>query len=573
MQQNSRIRRARGAAACLIFLLLLTGCITATNSPGDTAEILPTSASEAEDPTSSPLTGNSLASESPGSIASLQDVKKAVILITTEGSFIDFENGASVHRAGRGSGFIIDPSGIAVTDSHVVSGAESLKVWVGDDLNQSYPAAVLGISECADIAVIQIVGEGFPYLQWRQTQVDSSTPLYLAGYNLADSSFSLSKGVIISTRAAGTTTWAAVPSMLQYDAYLDKGIVGGPVVDASGQVVGMHQASSALTRQGFGISSEIASELVEQIRNGQSSQTLGINGYLNTGENGGPAGLWISSVAPSSPADQAGIHSGDTLVKIGDVDLAQASNLGAYCNLINSPAIHETLAVRLLRSASGKFLQGELNGAAIVDEGQDVPGTALVGTDIVNPDAAIPGERILSAEFSNIDNWYSFGLPLSDQFTFTERNSRLYIQNNRKDTTIYALHKLPLRADVRVEAAVETVDGPNRNNISLICRATEKGWYEFSMNSGGYWFIWRYEGGDYQMLNSGASLKIHMQKAANVIMATCVGKTLSLFVNDSLMGIAEDPNALGAGQVGVSVSTFDIPGAGVEFDWFRASVP
>jgi S1-C subfamily serine protease len=573
MQRNSRIRWARSVAASLVFLLLLTGCLTRRSFPGDTAEVLPTSAAGAGDPSSSPLTGDSLSAESPGAITSLQDVNKAVILITAQGSFVDFEHRASVHRAGRGSGFIIDPSGIAVTDQHVVNGAVSLMVRVGDDLRQSFPATVIGISECADIAVIQIAGEGFPYLQWRQTEVDTSTPLYLAGYSLADSSFSLSKGVIISTRAAGATTWMALPSLLQYDAYLDKGIVGGPVVDASGQVVGMHQASSTSTRQGFGISSEIARELVEQIRNGQISQALGINGDLNTGENGGPAGLWISSVAPGSLADQAGIRSGDTLIEIGDVDLAQASNLDAYCNLINSPAISETLAVRLLRSASGKFLQGELNGAAIVDEGQDVPGTILVETDIVNPDAAIPGERILSAEFSNIDNWYSFGLPLSDQYTFTVRNSRLYIQNNRKDTTIYALHKLPLRADVRVEAAVETVDGPNRNNISLICRATEKGWYEFSMNSGGYWFIWRYDNGDYQLLNSGASLKIHMQKAANVIMATCVGKTLSLFINDSLMGIAEDPNALGEGQVGVSVSTFDIPGAGVEFDWFRASVP
>lgn len=567
MLRNNWHRMYGSLVACLIALIFLAGCRGAADNPGEITEEPAVSASP------SPPAVDSQVSRIVEPVASLQDVKKAVIMITTEGSFVDYENKASVHRAGRGSGFIIDPSGIAITDHHVVSGAESITVWMGDNLSQSYSATVIGSVECADLAVIQIHGDAFPYLGWRQAQAGSSTPVYVAGYSLVDNRYTLSKGVIISSNASGSSTWATLPALLQYDAYLDKGIVGGPVVDAGGQVIGMHQASSANTRQGFGVAQGIVRDVVEGLIAEPRSGNLGINGYLISGENGGPTGLWVSSVAPGSRADQAGMQSGDTLLQIGDLDLAEADDLDAYCSLLNSPAIEEKLALRVLRSASGKLLSGELNGSPILDEGQDVPGTVLVETDIVNPDATQPGERIISAEFSNIDNWYIFALPGTDRFNYQLRQSRLYIQNNQKDTTVYSLHKLELRADVRVEAAVETVGGPNRNNISLICRATEKGWYEFSMNSGGYWFIWRYESGDYRMLNSGASLKINMMQAANVIMATCVGDTMSFFINNSLVGFAEDPEPLGEGQVGVSVSTFDIPGAGVEFDWFRASVP
>jgi hypothetical protein len=139
---------------------------------------------------------------------------------------------------------------------------------------------------------------------------------------------------------------------------------------------------------------------------------------------------------------------------------------------------------------------------------------------------------------------------------------------------VYALYDLDLvPPDVRIDAAVETVSGPNRNNISLVCRATDAGWYEFSMNSGGYWYIWKYENNEYTMLASGASTRINLQRAQNELIATCIDTELTFFVNGSEMGSVRDNRFKNGGQVGVSVSTFDIAGAGVEFDWFAATVP
>ena len=69
---------------------------------------------------------------SSGAVSNLQDVKGAVIQIEATGTFVDPEGGEYT-GAGRGSGFIIDPSGIAVTNHHVVTGAGLLKVWIGGD--------------------------------------------------------------------------------------------------------------------------------------------------------------------------------------------------------------------------------------------------------------------------------------------------------------------------------------------------------------------------------------------------------------------------------------------------------
>jgi len=152
--------------------------------------------------------------------------------------------------------------------------------------------------------------------------------------------------------------------------------------------------------------------------------------------------------------------------------------------------------------------------------------------------------------------------------------SVLYIQVDTTETTVYALYKMDLNnPDVRLEADVETVAGPNRNNISLVCRATDTGWYEFSMNSGGYWYIWKYEDSKFTKLLDGASTAINLQKAKNQLQATCIGNELILYVNGVKMGSVQDSSFRGGGQAGISVTTFDIYGAGVEFDRFKASVP
>jgi hypothetical protein len=92
--------------------------------------------------------------------------------------------------AGRGSGFIIDEAGVAVTNNHVVTGAAFLQVWVGGE-SEARNARVLGVSECSDLAVIDIEGEGYPYLESFDGPVSTGTTVFAAGFPLGDPEFTL----------------------------------------------------------------------------------------------------------------------------------------------------------------------------------------------------------------------------------------------------------------------------------------------------------------------------------------------------------------------------------------------
>src|SRR4029079_3446653 len=88
-------------------------------------------------------------------ISSFNEVQPAVIQIVSTGSLRDPEVGPTT-TAGSGAGLIISPDGLAVTNNHVVTGAATLEVFIGGDKDKSYNATVLGVSECNDLALIQI---------------------------------------------------------------------------------------------------------------------------------------------------------------------------------------------------------------------------------------------------------------------------------------------------------------------------------------------------------------------------------------------------------------------------------
>jgi S1-C subfamily serine protease len=515
----------------------------------------------------------------PGLVTGLQQVKSAIIQIESQGTFIDPEFGLVLNGAGRGSGFIISPEGIAVTNNHVVTGAALLKVWVGGE-SKPRNARVVAVSECSDLAVIDIDGDEYNYLDWYDGPIDVGMDVYVAGFPLGDPEYTLTRGVISKAKADGETSWASVDSVIEYDATSNPGYSGGPVVSPDGQVIGIHYAGNASTRQAYGISEKIATRVVNELKAGKNVDSIGINGQAVGTEDGSLTGIWVSSVQSGSPADKAGIQAGDIITSMENLVLATDGTMSDYCDILRSHNATDTFRLEVLRWANGEILTGQLNG-------RELEVAKTFGTDpetpdpevnepapAGNPNAGASGEFYFSTDFDDHENWYTFAVPDSDTYDATLDRSTLFMEVNSTNSTVYALYDMDLvPSNVRVDAAVETVSGPNRNNISLICRANTDGWYEFSMNSGGYWYIWKYENNNYDLLNQGASRAINLQRAKNELTATCIGTELTFYVNNSKMGSARDNRFKGGGQVGVSVSTFDIPGAGVEFDWFVASVP
>jgi serine protease Do len=296
-------------------------------------------------------------------VTTLEGVKSAVIQIEAQGSFVEPGVGLQMNMAGRGSGFIIDPSGIAVTNNHVVTGAAFLKVWVGGE-SQPRNAKILAVSECSDLAVIDIDGEGFPYLEWYEGPISAGLDIYAAGFPLGDPEYTLTRGIVAKEHADGETSWASVDTVIQHDASTNPGNSGGPLVTEDGKVVAIHYASASGVNQYFAIARDEALKVIDRLRAGQDVNSIGVNGTaVNDGE--GLSGIWVSSVESGSPADQAGIRGGDIITRLEGLVLATDGTMSDYCDILRSHNPGDVLSVEVLRFDTGEMLEGQLNGRGL----------------------------------------------------------------------------------------------------------------------------------------------------------------------------------------------------------------
>ena len=290
----------------------------------------------------------------------LEAAQAAVVQIEAVGTFVDPAEGLLQNAAGSGSGFIIDPAGIAVTNNHVVTGAAFVKVYVGDE-ERPRSARVLGVSECSDLAVIDIEGNGFPYLEWYDGRIRVGLDVYAAGFPLGDPEFTLTRGIVAKAAADGESEWASLPSVLQHDATINPGNSGGPLLDGDGRVVGINYAGADDVSQYFAISRDQALPLIDELEAGNDVDSIGINGTaVSDGED--LSGIWVASVDSGSTADNAGVEAGDIILSMEGLSLATDGTMSDYCNILRSHDRDDVLSLRVLRYDSGEVFVGQLNG-------------------------------------------------------------------------------------------------------------------------------------------------------------------------------------------------------------------
>jgi serine protease Do len=292
-------------------------------------------------------------------------VQPAVVQIVARGTFRDPEVGFS-DGSGLGSGFVISPDGLAVTNNHVVAGAATLEVYVGGELDDSYNATILGVSECNDLALIDINGpDDMPYLEWYDGEMTPGLDVYAAGYPLGDPEFTLTRGIIAKAEAAGDITGtSSIDHTVEHDAAIQPGNSGGPLVNDAGQVVAVNYAGGAratTTEQFFAIASDLAQPVVEQLRNG-SFESLGINGWAVYDEAMGISGIWVAGVTPGSPAAEVGLTPGDIVTQMNGLPMGMDGTFKDYCDVIRTSGEGAPIAVEVLRYDTSEVLKGEING-------------------------------------------------------------------------------------------------------------------------------------------------------------------------------------------------------------------
>ena len=324
--------------------LVLAGCGGAPGNQGNQATREPS--------TRAPATGGQpTADEGPGAVDNLDDVEGAVVQILAEGSFEDPEFG-EVSSAGVGSGFVIDPSGIAVTNNHGVTGAALLQIFVAGE-DEPRNARVLGVSECSDLAVIDIEGDDYPYLDWYEGDIGRGLDVYTAGFpdpfgEAPPTQFTLKRGIVAVPDADGETQWASVDSVIEHDAQILGGNSGGPLVDENGAVVGINYASIGETDQYYAVGREEALEVIDQLRDGEDVTSIGINGYT-VADDQGNTGVWVAGVESGSPADVTGIQGGDILTELEGQLLGDDGTMADYCDVLRSRSADDTMSVEVFR--------------------------------------------------------------------------------------------------------------------------------------------------------------------------------------------------------------------------------
>ena len=220
-----------------------------------------------------------------------------------------FRDRMRTHREqmlGAGSGFVIDPSGVIVTNNHVVGQADNITVSFSD--GTELPAKVLGSDELTDIAVIQVkTDRKLAYVPWGRSQDVQIGDWVLAAGNPFGLGSSVTAGIV---SARGRDIGAGpFDDFLQLDAPINPGNSGGPSFNMRGEVVALNTAfvspGGGSVGIGFSIPSELVAPIVEQLR---------ARGWLGvTLENAPGGGVTIVSVDKGGPGQRAGLRPGDVV--------------------------------------------------------------------------------------------------------------------------------------------------------------------------------------------------------------------------------------------------------------------
>ena len=306
---------------------------------------------------------------------SVDKVAPAVITVInhlSDGSNDSFSN--SVHQEASGSGVIISSEGYIVTNWHVINGGQSLEVIFRD--GQRVSASLVGADEFADLAVIQVDAPvpAVASLGSSSTLKPGETVIAI-GSPLGEFQNTVTVGVVSATgRSLYTGDGFQMEDLIQTDAAINPGNSGGPLVNLSGQVIGINtlvvrgdDGSNAIA-EGLGFA--IASNTVNALSNQLISQGYVARPYL--GINWQPVtpavaqaynlpvewGVYITKLANFGPAAQTGLRQGDIITAIDGDAIAE-----------NNPFINI-----LLRLEPGKNVQ-----VTFVRDGQTQTTTVTLG--------------------------------------------------------------------------------------------------------------------------------------------------------------------------------------------------
>jgi putative serine protease PepD len=260
-----------------------------------------------------------------------------------------------------GSGFVVSKDGEVVTNAHVVDGASSVRVKIGDGATTT--AKIIGRDVSSDLALLKVDTGGHaltPLTLANSDGVQVGDPTYAIG-NPFGLSRTLTTGVVSALqRAIAAPDGFTIDHVIQTDAALNPGNSGGPLLDAAGDVIGVNSqiesgsssgSSAGNTGIGFAIPSNTVKSVVAQLAaTGRAAHAyLGVQTADATG-----GGARVAAVTAGGPAARAGLLNGDVITAVDGHAVADAAALGTAVGA-HKPGDQITLTVR--RNQSDRPLQ------------------------------------------------------------------------------------------------------------------------------------------------------------------------------------------------------------------------
>jgi serine protease Do len=236
---------------------------------------------------------------------------------------------------GLGSGFIVSPEGVILTNAHVVADADTVTVKLTD--RREFKAKVVGIDKQTDVAVLRIDAKDLPTVK-----IGDPARARVGEWVLAiGSPFGFENSVtagIISAKSRTLPDEGYVPFM-QTDVAVNPGNSGGPLINAAGEVIGInsqiYSQSGGYQGLSFAIPIDVAMKVEQQlVKNGKVSRgRLGIavqevdQGLADSFGLDKPRGALVSSVDAGSPAAKAGLEPGDIILKFDGQEIGRSADL------------------------------------------------------------------------------------------------------------------------------------------------------------------------------------------------------------------------------------------------------
>jgi serine protease Do len=292
-------------------------------------------------------------------------VMPSVVSVITESVTSDFF-GRQYTESHAGSGIIIDDKGYIATNNHVVEDAQNIYAELAD--GRTYAAEIVGTDPLSDLAVIKVDAMELPYANWGESNSLSLGEWVLAIGNALGEGITATEGIVSRLNVSVYVDGNSLYGLIQTTAAINPGNSGGPLVNMSGEVTGITSVkivSSAVEGMGYAISSDVARPVIEDlIRYGHVTYPwLGIGASTVTPLLAASEGLSVNrgalilELVVDSPAEAAGLKTGDVITRFGDEEIENVADL---VRAIRASEIGEAVEIVFVRDDDTETTSAQL---------------------------------------------------------------------------------------------------------------------------------------------------------------------------------------------------------------------